>query len=691
MRGSRVQAVVGELQGEKIDIIPWSPSAASFIVNALQPAEVAKVVLDEDAERIEVVVPDDQLSLAIGRRGQNVRLASQLTGRLAPRLRPTGVVPRRRQTLAVFGNDTGVVHIWQPATGRRLVDLDGLGMYTQALAIAWSSNGDRLAVGYSRYHGQPSLRLFNASTGKLLMDLEDAPVALAWSPDGGLLASSSQVGVRLWDVRKGEPTQTLPLKYGSNGTEGWRLAFSSDGKTLAVVGKPVVLIDVKTGKEKEIGRLEWPEKQSGWYGEPRWLAGDKEFLAGAVVWDVMTGKVDQAPGVILAPDGRTFVAWEGATQETFQIGDAASGKILHTLSGHAAPYHPMASTNAALAPDGKTLATFGPSISYGVPDSLWLWDTTTGEREKTIRFPAVNFPAGLFWSADGKTCLVTYSLSNVGVSTLVDVASGGTSRIPLVASWPASSPQGTTWAGGEPTSNAVVLYDVSTGQSRKFSGHTKPVTITGWSPDGKRLASASEAETLIWDVAKGTVECRLKLLPGYTLRWSPDGRYLDSSYQLWDIEKDSEVPLDKVGNFMGWTPDGKVLYALTADQPPRVVAIDWSSPKRERLRSFPADYVGHIFQLTADCKQATWFAKCLGSAGSATEAPQRASVVLTLRNGRGLAVSAEGHYRLTGEDFEDEIRYVVQTDKGQETLKPSEFATKHGWKNDPSQVRLIVP
>src|SRR5918994_1980628 len=80
MRGSRVQAVVGELQGERIDIIPWSPDAATFIVNSLQPAEVAKVVLDEEAERIEVVVPDDQLSLAIGRRGQNVRLASQLTG-----------------------------------------------------------------------------------------------------------------------------------------------------------------------------------------------------------------------------------------------------------------------------------------------------------------------------------------------------------------------------------------------------------------------------------------------------------------------------------------------------------------------------------------------------------------------------------------------------------------------------------
>ncbi len=80
MRGSRVQAVVGELQGEKIDIIPWNEDMPTFLVNALQPAEVSKVVFDEEAERIEVVVPEEQLSLAIGRRGQNVRLASQLTG-----------------------------------------------------------------------------------------------------------------------------------------------------------------------------------------------------------------------------------------------------------------------------------------------------------------------------------------------------------------------------------------------------------------------------------------------------------------------------------------------------------------------------------------------------------------------------------------------------------------------------------
>jgi N utilization substance protein A len=79
MRGSRVQAVVNELQGEKIDIIPWNEDMPTFLVNALQPAEVSKVVLDEEAGKIEVVVPEEQLSLAIGRRGQNVRLASQLT------------------------------------------------------------------------------------------------------------------------------------------------------------------------------------------------------------------------------------------------------------------------------------------------------------------------------------------------------------------------------------------------------------------------------------------------------------------------------------------------------------------------------------------------------------------------------------------------------------------------------------
>ncbi len=100
MRGSRVQAVVGELQGEKIDIIPWSQDPATFVVNALAPAEVAKVVLDEENNRMDVVVPDEQLSLAIGRRGQNVRLASMLTGWDIDILTEKEESERRQQELA---------------------------------------------------------------------------------------------------------------------------------------------------------------------------------------------------------------------------------------------------------------------------------------------------------------------------------------------------------------------------------------------------------------------------------------------------------------------------------------------------------------------------------------------------------------------------------------------------------------
>ena len=96
MKGSRVQAVVQEMQGEKIDIIPWSPDTATFVVNALQPANVSRVVIDEEEDRIEVVVPDDQLSLAIGRRGQNVRLASQLTGKAIDILTETDASEKRQ-------------------------------------------------------------------------------------------------------------------------------------------------------------------------------------------------------------------------------------------------------------------------------------------------------------------------------------------------------------------------------------------------------------------------------------------------------------------------------------------------------------------------------------------------------------------------------------------------------------------
>ncbi len=122
MRGSRVQAVVNELQGEKIDIIPWNEDQPTFLVNALQPAEVSKVVLDEEAERIEVVVPEEQLSLAIGRRGQNVRLASQLTGL---------DIDIMTEAEDIGASSEGIRRAHQPVHGKRWI-------WTSSLPSFWS-------------------------------------------------------------------------------------------------------------------------------------------------------------------------------------------------------------------------------------------------------------------------------------------------------------------------------------------------------------------------------------------------------------------------------------------------------------------------------------------------------------------------------------------------------------------------
>ncbi len=126
MKGSRVQAVVQEMQGEKIDIIPWSPDTATFVVNALQPANVARVVIDEEEDRIEVVVPDDQLSLAIGRRGQNVRLASQLTAKAIDILTETDASEKRQQEF-VKNSDTFQNELDVDETLAQLLVAEGFG------------------------------------------------------------------------------------------------------------------------------------------------------------------------------------------------------------------------------------------------------------------------------------------------------------------------------------------------------------------------------------------------------------------------------------------------------------------------------------------------------------------------------------------------------------------------------------
>ncbi|WP_414900824.1 transcription termination factor NusA [Sphingomonas flavalba] len=161
MKGSRVQAVVQEMQGEKIDIIPWSEDTATFVVNALQPASVSRVVIDEEEDRIEVVVPDDQLSLAIGRRGQNVRLASQLTGKAIDILTEADASEKRQREFTerseMFQNELDV-----DETLAQLLVAEGFGSleevaYVEADEIATIEGFDEELAGELQSRAQEAL------------------------------------------------------------------------------------------------------------------------------------------------------------------------------------------------------------------------------------------------------------------------------------------------------------------------------------------------------------------------------------------------------------------------------------------------------------------------------------------------------------------------------------------------------
>jgi N utilization substance protein A len=201
MRGSRVQAVVNELQGEKIDIIPWSQDIATFVVNALAPAEVAKVVLDEDRERIEVVVPDAQLSLAIGRRGQNVRLASQLTGWDIDILTEQEESERRQ---AEFQNRTKVF--------MEALDVDET--VGQLLASEGFGSVEELAVVDEKELA--SIEGFDEDTAKELQSRAQEYLAKI---EGELDAKRKELGVE--DEIKDVPgvTTAMLVKFGENGVK----------------------------------------------------------------------------------------------------------------------------------------------------------------------------------------------------------------------------------------------------------------------------------------------------------------------------------------------------------------------------------------------------------------------------------------------------------------------------------------
>ncbi len=217
MKGSRVQAVVQEMQGEKIDIIPWSPDLATFVVNALQPAQVARVVIDEEDSRIEVVVPDDQLSLAIGRRGQNVRLASQLTGSAIDILTEADASEKRQKEFVtnseLFQNELDV-----DETLSQLLVAEGFGSleevaYVEVNEIATIEGFDEELAAELQNRAQEALDRREGVNRELRQGLgvEDALIDMPYLTEA-MLVTLGKAGVKTLDDLGDLSTDELVLK-----------------------------------------------------------------------------------------------------------------------------------------------------------------------------------------------------------------------------------------------------------------------------------------------------------------------------------------------------------------------------------------------------------------------------------------------------------------------------------------------
>ncbi|RXR30493.1 transcription termination factor NusA [Sphingobium fluviale] len=241
MKGSRVQAVVQEMQGEKIDIIPWSEDTATFVVNALQPATVSRVVIDEDEGRIEVVVPDDQLSLAIGRRGQNVRLASQLTGKAIDIMTEADASEKRQKEFVerseLFQNELDV-----DETLSQLLVAEGFGeleevAYVGVEELAAIEGFDEELAEELQNRAQEALERREAAAReeRRALGVEDALAEMPHLTEA-MLVTLGKAGIRTLDDLADLATDELIAKKRQNDRRKNREAVEDKGGVLAAYG-----------------------------------------------------------------------------------------------------------------------------------------------------------------------------------------------------------------------------------------------------------------------------------------------------------------------------------------------------------------------------------------------------------------------------------------------------------------------
>ncbi|HVS35870.1 MAG TPA: protein kinase [Gemmataceae bacterium] len=592
--------------------------------------------------------------------------------------------------LAVLNGEDNV-RAWSAATGRQICDLH-VGVAVNA--VAWSADGKTLAAATNG-----EVRLWDVAAGQETRALPAIqPIrCLAWSPDGKVLAGGGDDGaVHLWrppdwteEARTGHAGPVLDLAWSPDST-----LLASAGRDGAVRRWPAAQgaespVPIHTGK-KEPTALAWIADR----------AGPKIAVCGEVgpqdpsvlMWNGQSGQAAPAPGLrgemMLAlsasPDGKTLVC--GGGRRITHYWDLEKDKERAAVAASDSD----AGGGAAWAPDGKYAATDG----WG--QAVFVW-TLGGELAR--RSPVIDDRTAAVSWAHGPRRVAYIAGDQVFVWSTSEPAVAGLMR-------GVGQPKLTAWCPqpGRPDSMLAVAFDdhhiriylpKTGGFKATVSCGSRPITALAWAPVGEALAAGDEGGDvyIAEPIGMGTPAAHRKLTHAgavVSLAWSPDGATLaaafaDGAVVLWDHEKGQSagelIDSKEAAGPAAWSADGKTLLVLGEDGVGRV----WNVETKELLRrvhGLPRRGV-----LSPDGALAAFVHKSYSLRLWETATGRPLGTVVRLEHGWAV-FSETGHYRCENKEAEKELACVVQTDEGQQTLRPEQFAEQYHWKNNPDAARL---
>ncbi|MBC7815451.1 MAG: WD40 repeat domain-containing protein [Planctomycetaceae bacterium] len=542
-----------------------------------------------------------------------------------------------------FVSTTTPVSLWQLSAVRQNKFLLTEGDVNYS--VAFSRDGKEVALA-----GAKAIRVYNFETEMVTRTIEAPAYSVAYSPDGKMLASAPSNGVvQLWEAGTGKPIKTL------TGSATSSLSWSADSKLLATTTTTTAVVwDVETAKPKQT------------------------FDACGVYPPIWTPKMPFISGIYT---------------NTPTVCDPASGKLQCKLEGHTAPVYAFAWSR-----DGKTLAT-------GAADAtVRLWEMPSGAPLATYKGHTAVVHA-IAWMSDSKSLASASSDKTVRLWKAPDKKSAAGKKADEDKSAGKSGTEATTAEtkattdSGKKAVGKKDAKDPSDPLIQEFKGHAGPVTQLAAPSVGKLLVSGSTDKTIkVWNLTSNKLAATIDIgYPIQALAWTPDGKVLGSSsvderLSYWNAATGKLIKdTGKSGNVASMSS-----MSFSPNNNGSIIAVGYRGGHALSLRDVQTDKVVHSLAAMAPVISATWTLSGQSIAAGCEDRTVRFWDItkgelrghLIAEEGQVAAVSADGHFKAEP-GIEADLFYVAQTDKSQETLSISDFATKAKWKNNPSQAAVI--